>query len=32
MQRNPQGELCGCGRRGCWETQVGPRAVLSRVK
>jgi glucokinase-like ROK family protein len=32
MQRNPRGELCGCGRRGCWETQVGPRAVLSRVK
>jgi len=32
MQRDPDGELCGCGRRGCWETQVGPRAVLRRIK
>lgn len=32
IQRDPQGEMCGCGRRGCWETQVGPRAVLQRVK
>ena len=32
IQRDPQGEICGCGRRGCWETQVGPRAVLQRVK
>ena len=32
IQRNPQGELCGCGRVGCWETQVGPRAVMRRVK
>jgi glucokinase-like ROK family protein len=32
IQRDPQGELCGCGRRGCWETQVGPRAVLRRIK
>ena len=32
IQRNPQGEECGCGRIGCWETQVGPRAVLHRVK
>jgi glucokinase-like ROK family protein len=31
IQRDPDGELCGCGRRGCWETQVGPRAVLQRV-
>ena len=28
----PDGELCGCGKRGCWETQVGPRAVLRRVR
>jgi glucokinase-like ROK family protein len=28
----PDGELCGCGKRGCWETQVGPRAVLGRVR
>jgi glucokinase-like ROK family protein len=32
IQRDSQGEICGCGRRGCWETQVGPRAVLQRVK
>ncbi len=32
MRRDPDGELCGCGRRGCWETQVGPKAVLRRVK
>jgi glucokinase-like ROK family protein len=32
IQRDPQGELCGCGRRGCWETQVGPQAVLRRIK
>jgi glucokinase-like ROK family protein len=32
IQRDPQGEQCGCGRRGCWETQVGPRAVLRRVR
>ena len=32
IQRDPEGEMCGCGRRGCWETQVGPRAVLQRVK
>ena len=29
---NPNGELCGCGKRGCWETQVGPRAVIRRVR
>ena len=32
IQRDPQGELCACGRVGCWETLVGPRAVLRRVK
>jgi len=32
IQRDPEGEMCGCGRRGCWETQVSPRAVLQRVK
>ena len=31
-QRDPRGELCGCGRIGCWETQVGPRAALRRVR
>ena len=32
IQRDPQGEPCGCGRLGCWETEVGPRAVLRRAK
>ena len=25
-------ELCGCGKRGCWETMVGPRATVRRVR
>jgi predicted NBD/HSP70 family sugar kinase len=25
------GELCSCGRRGCWETLVGPRAVIRGI-
>lgn len=25
------GEQCGCGRRGCWETLVGPRAVVREI-
>ncbi|NMB55040.1 MAG: ROK family transcriptional regulator [Leptolinea sp.] len=28
----PGGELCGCGKRGCWETQVSPRAVIKHFK
>lgn len=32
MTVDPNGELCGCGKRGCWETQVGPRAVLRSVR
>jgi glucokinase-like ROK family protein len=32
MTIDPDGELCGCGKRGCWETLVGPRAVLRRVR
>jgi glucokinase-like ROK family protein len=32
MTVDPNGELCACGKRGCWETQVGPRAVLRRVR
>jgi Transcriptional regulator/sugar kinase len=27
-----EGDLCGCGRRGCWETFVGPRAVEQKVR
>ncbi len=29
---DPLGEYCGCGKRGCWETQVSPRALLRRVR
>jgi glucokinase-like ROK family protein len=32
MTIQPDGELCGCGKRGCWETLVGPRAVVRRVQ
>jgi len=32
MTIDPDGELCGCGKRGCWETKVGPRAVIRRVR
>ena len=28
MVINPQGELCRCGARGCWETEIGRDAVL----
>ena len=29
---DPGGEVCGCGKVGCWETQVGPRAVIRRFQ
>jgi glucokinase-like ROK family protein len=32
MTVEPDGDLCGCGKRGCWETKVGPRAVLRGVR
>jgi glucokinase-like ROK family protein len=32
MTVDPDGEICGCGKRGCWETVVGPRAIVRRVK
>ncbi|MDH7487632.1 MAG: ROK family transcriptional regulator [Anaerolineae bacterium] len=28
----PDGELCNCGNRGCWETLVSPVAVIRRVR
>lgn len=31
MGVNPNGRLCGCGSVGCWETEVGERALLRRV-
>jgi len=32
MTLDIHGDLCGCGKRGCWETFVGPRAVEQRVR
>lgn len=32
MTFDVNGELCGCGKHGCWETFVGPRAVERRVR
>jgi predicted NBD/HSP70 family sugar kinase len=26
---NPAGKLCGCGARGCWETEIGEYRLLS---
>jgi predicted NBD/HSP70 family sugar kinase len=31
MPLDPAGHLCGCGRRGCWETMVGLGALLRMV-
>lgn len=31
MPLDPGGEVCGCGRRGCWETMVGLAALLRRA-
>ncbi|MBT8224320.1 MAG: ROK family transcriptional regulator [Dactylosporangium sp.] len=28
MVVNPAGKPCGCGSRGCWETEVGEQALL----
>ena len=28
MTIDPKGELCMCGKRGCWETQVGSRVAV----
>ncbi len=28
----PDGPQCACGNRGCWETLVGPTAILNRVR
>jgi predicted NBD/HSP70 family sugar kinase len=28
MVVNPTGELCRCGARGCWETEIGRDAIL----
>jgi predicted NBD/HSP70 family sugar kinase len=31
MPVNPSGDVCGCGSIGCWETEVGERALLRRA-
>jgi predicted NBD/HSP70 family sugar kinase len=31
MPVNAEGELCACGSRGCWETEIGERALLARA-
>lgn len=28
MSIDPRGRTCRCGRRGCWETEIGDQAVL----
>ncbi|HCT78736.1 MAG TPA: sugar kinase [Micromonosporaceae bacterium] len=28
MVVNPNGKRCGCGSRGCWETEIGEHALL----
>ncbi|MGH3444174.1 MAG: ROK family protein [Nocardioidaceae bacterium] len=31
MLVNPDGGTCRCGRRGCWETEIGSQAVAAAV-
>ena len=32
MTYDPNGAPCSCGKRGCYETIIGPRAVIESVK
>lgn len=32
MTMNPDGEICNCGNRGCWETQVSQRALYRHIR
>jgi glucokinase-like ROK family protein len=32
MTMDPDGELCNCGNRGCWETQVSQRALFRLIR
>ncbi len=32
MPINPAGAACGCGSSGCWETEIGERALLVRAE
>jgi predicted NBD/HSP70 family sugar kinase len=31
MTIDPNGQLCNCGKKGCYETIISPRAVIDRV-
>jgi glucokinase-like ROK family protein len=32
MTMDPEGRLCGCGNRGCWETQASQRALFRGIR
>ncbi len=32
MTMEPDGELCSCGNRGCWETQVSQAALFRNIR
>ncbi len=32
ISMDANGEVCGCGRRGCWELMVGPRAIVRQIR
>jgi predicted NBD/HSP70 family sugar kinase len=32
MTMDPEGELCNCGNRGCWETQVSQPALFRTIR
>ena len=32
MSFDPNGALCECGRRGCWESLVSPRSVVCNIR
>lgn len=32
MTVDPNGALCNCGNRGCWETQVSQRALFQHIR
>jgi glucokinase-like ROK family protein len=32
MTYDPKGAICSCGKHGCYETVIGPRAVINNVR
>lgn len=32
MRVNPRGRVCRCGRRGCWETEIGAKAIAGALR